>query len=85
MEAAPDRPLPFRWPLDHSSVLNSRLIKMLIAWKPVQRPAVSLLDRAPLAGCCTFLSYDSLLEISKLSHMGHLADTVLEDYTKEAD
>lgn len=51
----------------------------------IRRPVFSLLDRGPLSECCTFISYDSLLELSKLKHLEHLSDLVLEEYVEEPE
>lgn len=51
----------------------------------IQRPVFSLLARAPLYECCTFLSYDSLEELLKEKHLEHLSDSVLDDYSEEAE
>jgi len=45
----------------------------------------SLLDRGPLSENCTFISYDSVRELSGLPHLAHLSDSVLVDYEEEAD
>jgi hypothetical protein len=34
---------------------------------------------------CTFLSYDSIEELAKLKHLAHLSDSVLDEYTEEAE
>jgi hypothetical protein len=51
----------------------------------VRRPVFSLLERGPLAESCTYLSYDSIREIADLKHLEHLSDSVLDDYTEEAE
>ena len=51
----------------------------------VRRPVFSLLDRAPLAEICTFISYDSLRELSQQHHLAHLSDSVVDEYTEEAE
>jgi hypothetical protein len=38
-----------------------------------------------LAERCTFLSYDAVNEIAALKHLGHLSDSVLEEYSEEAE
>jgi len=35
----------------------------------ILRPVFSLLERAPLSECCTFLSYDSVEELLKIQHL----------------
>lgn len=51
----------------------------------VRRPVFSLLDRAPLAECCTFISYDSLRELSRQPYLAHLSDSVVDEYAEEAE
>lgn len=51
----------------------------------LQRPVFSLLEKGPLYEICTYLSYDSVRELSKLRHLEHLSDSVLEEYAEEAE
>src|SRR3569832_1037692 len=43
-------------------------------FQEIRRPVFSLLDKGPLAESCTYLSYDSLRELSKERHQTHLSD-----------
>jgi hypothetical protein len=54
-------------------------------FQEIRRPVFSLLDRGPLAESCTFLSYDSLHELATEKHLAHLSDSVLDEYTEEAE
>lgn len=54
-------------------------------FQEIQRPVFSLLDEAPLYERCTYISYDSIQEISELKHVGHLSDSVLDEYAEEAE
>jgi len=54
-------------------------------FREIRRPVFSLLEKGPLAEYCTFLGYESIKEISKLRHLSHLSDTVLEEYAEEAE
>lgn len=54
-------------------------------FQEIRRPVFSLLDRGPLADCCTYLSYDALREIGQLKHIGLLSDKVLDEYSEEAE
>jgi len=54
-------------------------------FQEIQRPVFSLLDRAPLSECCTFISYDSIEELAREKHLGHLSDSVLDEYSEEAE
>jgi len=49
------------------------------------RPVFSLLEKGPLSDFCTFISYDSLSELSQDKHLPHLSDSVLEEYVEEAE
>jgi hypothetical protein len=51
----------------------------------ILRPVFSLLERAPLSESCTFLSYDSVEELMQLKHIGHISDSVLDEYAEEAE
>lgn len=51
----------------------------------IRRPVFSLLEKGPLADSCTYLSYDSLRELSSQKHLAHLSDTVLDEYAEEAE
>ena len=44
----------------------------------------SLLERAPLSEICSFISYDSVRELSDTKHLSHLSDSVLEEYAVSA-
>ncbi|MYF24904.1 MAG: EVE domain-containing protein [Nitrospira sp. SB0678_bin_10] len=54
-------------------------------FQEIRRPVFSLLERKPLSEICTFISYDSLLELSKERHLSHLSDTVLDEYAEEPE
>lgn len=54
-------------------------------FQEIQRPVFSLLEEGPLSERCTFLSYDSIEELAKLKHLAHLSDSVLDEYTEEAE
>jgi hypothetical protein len=54
-------------------------------FQEIRRPVFSLLEKGPLAENCTYLSYDSLRELAAQKHLSHLSDTVLDEYTEEAE
>ena len=54
-------------------------------FQEIRRPVFSLLERDPLSEMCTFLSYDSLRELSQQKHIEHLSDTVLDEYAEVAE
>ncbi len=49
-------------------------------FREMQRPVFSLLDRGPLSKSCTFLSYESVSELSELEHLAHTSDSILQEY-----
>jgi len=51
----------------------------------IQRPVFSLLERGALSTLCTYLSYDSVRELSKEKHLSHLSDKVIEDYEETVE
>jgi hypothetical protein len=52
-------------------------------FQEIQRPVFSLLDKGPLSEYCTFISYDSVNELSRAEHLSYLSDTVIEEYEEE--
>jgi len=54
-------------------------------FQELRRPVFSLLDRGPLSESCTYLSYDSVRELSEQPHLSHLSDSVVEEYEEEAE
>ena len=51
----------------------------------IRRPVFSLLEKAPLSECCTFISYKGLESLAALPHLKHLSDAVLDEYAEDAD
>jgi hypothetical protein len=51
----------------------------------IRRPVFSLLERGPLAECCTFISYDNLQYLSQLPHLSYTSDRILDEYEEEAE
>lgn len=54
-------------------------------FQEIRRPVFSLLEKGPLADMCFFISYDSLDELVLDKHLPHMSDSVLDDYSEEAD
>src|SRR5262249_46464883 len=54
-------------------------------FQEIQRPVFSLLDRAPLSECRTFISYDNVNQIAREKHLGYLSDAVLDEFSEEAE
>lgn len=54
-------------------------------FQQLKRPVFSLLEKGPLSDICTYISYDSLRELSALKHLHHYSDTVLDEYAEIAE
>lgn len=54
-------------------------------FQEIRRPVFSLLEKGPLSESCTFMSYDSLRELAQQKHLAHLSDSVLDEYTEDAE
>jgi hypothetical protein len=54
-------------------------------FQEIQRPVFSLLDRAPLSECCTFISYENVELLAREKHLGYLSDAVLDEFSEEAE
>lgn len=51
----------------------------------IQRPVFSLLEGRALSEMCSYLTYDTIKEISELRHLARLSDKVIEDYEEIAE
>lgn len=51
----------------------------------IKRPVFSVLEKGPLSENCTFISYDSVNELSGEKHLEHLSDSVLDEYEEVAE
>ena len=51
----------------------------------IRRPVFSLLEKAPLAESCTYLSYDAVRDLANEKHLPHLSDSVLNEYAEEVE
>jgi len=49
-------------------------------FQEIQRPVFSLLDKGPLSEICSFLTYESINQISSLPHLSKMKDLLIEDY-----
>lgn len=54
-------------------------------FQELRRPVFSLLERGPLSEYCTYLSYDSVRELSEQPHLAHLNESVLDEYEEGAE
>lgn len=53
-------------------------------FKEIKRPVFSLLERGPLYESCSYLSYEAVSELAKIRHLGHMHDSIVEEYEEFA-
>lgn len=53
--------------------------------KEISRPVFAFLEKGPLSESCTFVSYESILELSNEKRLEYMTDTVLEEYAEYAE
>lgn len=53
--------------------------------KQITRPNFAVMEKGPLAEFCSYISYDSINELAKEKRLGHMTDTILDEYTEFAD
>ncbi|MGP8013200.1 MAG: hypothetical protein ACLPP9_02255, partial [Smithella sp.] len=54
-------------------------------FKQITRPIFAVMEKGPLADYCSFISYDSIDELAKEKRLGHMTDTILDEYTEFAE
>lgn len=54
-------------------------------FQEIRRPVFSLLEYGPLAERCTYLSYESIRELAAQPNLGHMKDSVIDEYVEEAE
>lgn len=50
--------------------------------REITRPVFSLLEKGPLSESCTFIPYESIIELSKEKRLEYMNDGVLDEYTE---
>lgn len=54
-------------------------------FREMLRPVFMLLERGPLSGSCTFISYESVDAIRNLKHLAHTHDGIIADYEERPE
>jgi hypothetical protein len=52
--------------------------------REITRPVFSLLERRPLYESCSYLPYEAIREISEMRFLGHMSDSIIEEYEEFA-
>jgi len=54
-------------------------------FEELTRPVFTYLEKGPLQESCSFISYDSIIELSKEKRLEYMTDAVLEEYAEYAE
>lgn len=54
-------------------------------FKQITRPIFAVMEKGPLAEFCSYISYDSINELSREKRLSHMTDTILDEYTEFAE
>lgn len=54
-------------------------------FQEITRPVFALLEKGPLYESCSFISYDSVIELSREKRLKYMSDEVLEEYMEIAE
>jgi hypothetical protein len=54
-------------------------------FKQITRPIFAVMEKGPLSEFCSFISYDSINDLSKEKRLEHMTDTILDEYTEFAE
>lgn len=54
-------------------------------FQEITRPVFAFLEKGPLSKSCTFISYESIIELSKEKRLEYMSDSVIEEYTEFAE
>jgi hypothetical protein len=54
-------------------------------FEEIQRPVFSLLERGAMSELCTYISYDSIRELSEEKYLGSMNDSVLDNFAETAE
>jgi hypothetical protein len=54
-------------------------------FREMLRPVFSLLERGPLSKSCTFISYESVSQISEMDHLSHMNDSIIKEYEEPSE
>ena len=51
----------------------------------IKRPVFSLLERGPMYEQCSYISYNSIENLSEEKHLTHMNETIVEEYEEFAE
>lgn len=54
-------------------------------FEQINRPIFAFMEKGPLAELCTYIAYDSVRELRKEPHLGHMNDSIMDEYAEFAN
>lgn len=54
-------------------------------FQQITRPVFAVMEKGPLSEICSYISYDSIIQISKEDKLKHMTDTIVDDYIEFAE
>jgi hypothetical protein len=51
-------------------------------FKQISRPVFTVMEKGPLSELCSYLSYNSIIELSKERRLEHMTDTIIDEYAE---
>jgi len=54
-------------------------------FKQISRPVFAVMEKGPLSELCSYISFDSISELSKEKRLEHMTDTIIDEYTEFAE
>lgn len=56
-----------------------------MVFEQINRPVFVFMERGPLSELCTYISYDSVVELGKEPHLEHMNDSIVDEYAEFAN
>ncbi|GAB4303909.1 MAG: hypothetical protein Kow0068_26010 [Marinilabiliales bacterium] len=54
-------------------------------FQQITRPVFAVMEKGPLSELCSYISYDSVIQISKENKLKHMTDSIVDDYIEYAE
>ncbi|MDD2813876.1 MAG: hypothetical protein PHF53_10750 [Bacteroidales bacterium] len=54
-------------------------------FQQITRPVFAVMEKGPLSELCSYISYDSVLQILKENKLKHMTDSIVDDYIEYAE
>ena len=51
-------------------------------FKQISRPVFAVMEKGPLSEFCSYISYDSVYELSKEKQLENMKDTIIDEYSE---